>query len=157
MRRFHMRTVEEIISVHGPLTKDSLIPVLQEVQEETGYLSNDSMEEISAFIEVPVSRVYGVATFYKQFRFAPLGEHVIQVCRGTACHVKGSLSIANHLKRRLKLRSDGNSSDGRFSLIIVACLGACSIAPVIKVDGEFYGHLTLQKLDRLIDQIGGTT
>jgi NADH-quinone oxidoreductase subunit E len=150
-----MRTVEEIITGHDPLTTDSLIPVLQDVQEAHGYLSHDAMEEISAIIDVPVSKVYGVATFYKQFRFAPLGEHVIQVCRGTACHVRGSLAIADHLKRRLKLTSAGNSPDGKFSVITVACLGACSIAPVIKVDGEFYGHLTPQKLDKLIDQIGG--
>jgi len=150
-----MRTVEEVVAGHGPLTTDSLIPVLQEAQTESGYLSDGSMEEISAMIGVPVSRVYGVATFYRQFRFAPLGEHVIQVCRGTACHVKGSLSIADHLKRRLKLKSDGNSPDGRFSVVTVACLGACSIAPVIKMDGEFHGHLTLQKLDALIDEIGG--
>ncbi len=150
-----MRTVEEIITDYNPLTLDSLIPVLQDVQKESGYLSANSMEEISAHIGVPVSRVYGVATFYKQFRFAPLSEHVIQVCRGTACHVKGSLAIAEHLQRRLKLNGDGNSPDGRFSVITVACLGACSIAPVIKLDGEFYGHLTPQKLDELIDQIGG--
>jgi len=142
-----MRTVEEIITDYNPLTLDSLIPVLQDVQKESGYLSANSMEEISAHIGVPVSRVYGVATFYKQFRF--------QVCRGTACHVKGSLAIAEHLQRRLKLNGDGNSPDGRFSVITVACLGACSIAPVIKLDGEFYGHLTPQKLDELIDQIGG--
>ncbi len=150
-----MRTAEQCVAGHGPLTMDSLIPVLQEVQTESGYLSEMAMEEISTLVGVPVSRVYGVATFYRQFRFAPLGEHVIQVCRGTACHVKGSLAIADHLKRRLKLRSDGNSPDGRFSVITVACLGACSIAPVIKMDGEFHGHLTLQKLDALLDEIGG--
>jgi NADH-quinone oxidoreductase subunit E len=150
-----MRTVEEIIMGHSPLTLDSLIPVLQDVQKESGYLSNDSMEEISTRLGVPVSRVYGVATFYRQFRFAPLQEHVIHVCRGTACHVKGSLAIADHLQRRLKLTKEGNSRDGKFSVITVACLGACSIAPVIKLDGEFYGHLTPQKLDELIDQIGG--
>ena len=94
-----------------------------------------------------MARVYGVATFYNQFRFAPLGEHVIEICRGTACHVKQSLTLAQHLKRRLKLRDDGNSADGRFSVISVACLGACSIAPVIKLDGEFHGHLTVEKLD----------
>lgn len=150
-----MRSVEEVVTGHGPLAMDSLIPVLQEVQAESGYLSDGSMEEISAAIGVPVSRVYGVATFYRQFRFAPLGEHVIQVCRGTACHVKGSLSIADHLKRRLKLTSDGNSPDGKFTVVTVACLGACSIAPVVKLDGEFHGHLTIQKLDALIDEIGG--
>ena len=150
-----MRTVEEVIAGHRPLTMDSLIPVLQDVQTETGFLSHESMEEISTLVGVPVSRVYGVATFYKQFRFAPLGEHVIQVCRGTACHVKGSLAIADHLKRRLKLNGDGNSPDRKFSVITVACLGACSIAPVIKMDGEFHGHLTLEKLDKLLDQVGG--
>ena len=150
-----MRTVQEVITGHGPLTLDSLIPVLQDVQTESGYLSHESMEEISALIGVPVSRVYGVATFYKQFRFAPLGEHIIQVCRGTACHVKGSRALADHLKRRLKLNREGNSPDNKFSVITVACLGACSIAPVIKMDGEFHGHLTLEKLDELIDQAGG--
>jgi NADH-quinone oxidoreductase subunit E len=150
-----MRTVQEVITGHGPLTLDSLIPVLQDVQTESGYLSHESMEEVSALIGVPVSRVYGVATFYKQFRFAPLGEHIVQVCRGTACHVKGSLAIADHLKRRLKLNREGNSPDNKFSMITVACLGACSIAPVIKMDGEFHGHLTLEKLDELIDQAGG--
>jgi NADH-quinone oxidoreductase subunit E len=150
-----MRTVEEVVTGHGPITMDSLIPVLQDVQTESGYLSDQSMEEISALIGLPVSRVYGVATFYKQFRFAPLGEHVIQLCRGTACHVKGSLSIADHLRRRLRLKGDGNSPDGKFSVITVACLGACSIAPVVKMDGEFHGHLTVQKLDALIDEIGG--
>jgi NADH-quinone oxidoreductase subunit E len=150
-----MRTVEEVITGHSPLTLDSLIPVLQDVQTETGFLSHESMEEISTLVGVPVSRVYGVATFYKQFRFAPLGEHVIQVCRGTACHVRGSLAIADHLKRRLRLNGEGNSPDNKFSVITVACLGACSIAPVIKVDGEFHGHLTLEKLDKLLDQVGG--
>lgn len=150
-----MRTVEEVITGHSPITMDSLIPVLQDVQTETGFLSHESMEEISTLVGVPVSRVYGVATFYKQFRFAPLGEHVIQVCRGTACHVRGSLAIADHLKRRLKLNGEGNSPDHKFSVITVACLGACSIAPVIKVDGEFHGHLTLEKLDKLLDQVGG--
>jgi NADH-quinone oxidoreductase subunit E len=150
-----MRTVEEVIAGHSPLTLDSLIPVLQDVQTETGFLSHESMEEISTLVGVPVSRVFGVATFYKQFRFAPLGEHVIQVCRGTACHVKGSLAIADHLKRRLKLNAAGNSPDMKFSVITVACLGACSIAPVIKVDGDFHGHLTLEKLDKLLDQVGG--
>ena len=150
-----MSTVQEIVAGHDPLTMDSLIPVLQEVQANDGYLSGTTLEEISALIGIPVSRVYGVATFYRQFRFAPLEEHVIEVCRGTACHVKGSLAIADHLQRRLKLDCYGNSQDGKFSVITVACLGACSIAPVIKLDGEFYGHLTPQKLDELIDRIGG--
>jgi NADH-quinone oxidoreductase subunit E len=147
-----MRTMREIISNHGDLNGDSLIPLLQEVQGELGYLSSLSMEEIAAAVRVPVSRVYGVATFYRQFRFARLGEHVIEICRGTACHVKQSAMLKDHLKRRLKLGKDGNSRDGRFSLITVACLGACSIAPVMRLDGEFFGHLTPEKVDKLLDR-----
>ncbi len=148
-----MRTTKEIIFNHGALTGDSLIPLLQEVQGEVGYLSSHSLEEIAEAVRVPVSKVYGVATFYRQFRFARLGEHVIEICRGTACHVKQSAQLKDHLKRRLKLGSDGNSKDGRFSLVTVACLGACSIAPVIRLDGEFFGHLTSEKIDRLLDRI----
>ena len=147
-----MRTTKEIISNHGVLTGDSLIPLLQEVQGELGHLSSHSMEEIAAAVQVPVSKVYGVATFYRQFRFASLGEHVIEICRGTACHVKQSAHLKEHLKRRLKLGADGNSKDGRFSMVTVACLGACSIAPVIRLDGEFFGHLTPEKIDRLLDR-----
>ncbi len=135
------------------LDHDLLIPLLQEVQEAEGFLSAEAMTLVAEALGTPVSRVYGVATFYNQFRFTPLGEHVIEVCRGTACHVKQSLELARHLKRRLKLRPDGNSADGRFTVVSVACLGACSIAPVVKLDGEFYGHLTREKLDALLDGI----
>ncbi len=150
-----MRTMQEIIASQRELTGDSLIPLLQDAQGEWGYLSPGSMEEIAAAVKVSVSRVYGVATFYRQFRFAPLGEHVIEVCRGTACHVKQSALLKEHLERRLKIGKDGNSRDGRFSLVKVACLGACSIAPVIRLDGEFYGHLSTEKVDKLLDRLEG--
>jgi NADH-quinone oxidoreductase subunit E len=135
------------------LTREQMIPLLQEIQAAEGFISTDAMVLVAEALETPVSRIYGVATFYNQFRFAPLGEHVIELCRGTACHVKQSLTLAQHLKRRLKLRDDGNSADGRFSVISVACLGACSIAPVIRLDGEFYGHLTVDRLDALLDEV----
>jgi len=133
--------------------REQLIPLLQEVQEADGYVSHEAMTGLAAALGMPVSRIYGVATFYNQFRFAPLGEHVIEVCRGTACHVKQSLALAQHLKRRLTLDADGNSADGRYTVVTVACLGACSIAPVIKLDGEFYGHLTWERLDALLDAV----
>ena len=131
----------EVIAASAGLGREQLIPLLQEIQEAEGYVSAEAMV-VAAALAMPVSRVYGVATFYNQFRFAPLGEHVIEVCRGTACHVKQSLALAQHLKRRLKLREDGNSADGRYTVLRVACLGACSLAPVIRLDGEFHGHLT---------------
>ena len=149
-----MGAVDTIITQRGDdLDRELLIPLLQEIQEAEGFVSVEAMELVAEALETPVSRVYGVATFYNQFRFAPLGEHVIEVCRGTACHVKQSLALAQHLTRRLKLRDDGSSADGRFTVVTVACLGACSIAPVIKLDGEFHGHLTTEKLDALLDEL----
>jgi NADH-quinone oxidoreductase subunit E len=132
---------------------EQLIPLLQRIQGEHGYLPADQLRQVAATLRIPLSRVYGVATFYNQFRFAPLGRHVLEVCRGTACHVKQSLALQQHLTRRLKLREDGNSPDHRFSVLTVACLGACSLAPVIKLDGEFHGHLTTEKLDSLLDRV----
>jgi len=134
-------------------SREQLIPLLQEIQARDGYLSEQAMLELAAMLDMPVASVYGVASFYNQFRFAPLGKHVIELCRGTACHVKQSFGLLQHLQRRLKLRPDGNSPDGRFTVLRVACLGACSIAPVMKLDGEFYGHLTPEKLDALLDSL----
>ncbi len=146
-----MSCVQSLVADRTDLSRDQLIPLLQEIQGREGYLSQAAMNELATVLDTPVASVYGVATFYNQFRFAPLGEHVIEVCRGTACHVKQSLALAQHLQRRLKLRTDGNSADGRFSVLTVACLGACSIAPVIRLNGEFHGHLTTEKLDALLD------
>lgn len=145
-----LRSIDEIIGGHQELSRESLIPLLQEIQSEEGYLSRAAMRKVAAAVQMPPARVFGVATFYNQFRFVPLGTHVIHVCRGTACHVKQSLTIAQHLQKKLKLDKFGNSGDGRFSVITVACLGACSIAPVMKLDGEFYGHLDVEKADKLL-------
>ena len=147
-----MCQVDRIIAGHEELGKEHLIPLLQEIQAKEGYLSRAAMNKVAHAVGVPQSRVYGVATFYNQFRFAPKGTHVIEICRGTACHVKQSLKLAQHLTRKLNLKPNGNSPDNKFTVITVACLGACSIAPVIKMDGEFYGHLDVEKLDRLLDE-----
>ena len=149
-----MTSDEAIVVGRGEeLVREQMIPLLQEIQAAEGFISPEAMVLVAEALETPVSRIYGVATFYNQFRFVPLGEHVIELCRGTACHVKQSLALAQHLKRRLKLRDDGNSADGRYTVVSVACLGACSIAPVIRLDGEFYGHLTKEKLDGLLDEV----
>ena len=142
-----------LLAERSERSRDQLIPLLQEIQAREGFLSQTAMTELAAALATPVASVYGVATFYNQFRFAPLGTHVIELCRGTACHVKQSLALQQHLQRRLRLRPDGNSADRRFTVLKVACLGACSIAPVMKLDGEFYGHLTLEKLDVLLDSL----
>jgi NADH-quinone oxidoreductase subunit E len=151
-----MCQVDQIIAGHEELSKEHLIPLLQEIQAAEGYVSQSAMAKVAAAVGVPESRVYGVATFYNQFRFAPKGAHVIEICRGTACHVKQSLKLAQHLQRKLNLKPNGNSPDNKFTVITVACLGACSIAPVMKMDGEFYGHLDAEKLDRLLEEAAAT-
>ncbi len=146
-------SIETLLAERSDHSRGQLIPLLQQIQAREGYLSQRAMADLAAALDTPVASVYGVATFYNQFRFAPLGIHVIELCRGTACHVKQSLALQQHLQRRLKIRPDGNSPDRRFTVLKVACLGACSIAPVIKLDGEFYGHLTVEKLDALLDDL----
>jgi NADH:ubiquinone oxidoreductase subunit E len=148
-----MRTIAELIDAQGELSPASLIPLLQATQKEYGYVTDQAIAGISRALKVSRSTVYGVATFYNQFRLIPLGEHVIEVCRGTACHVRGSGLLSEHLRRKLKLQKDGNSRDGRFTLLTPACLGACSIATVVRIDGEFHGNMDEPGIDVIIEEI----
>lgn len=127
-----------------------LIDLLQDVQEEHGYLPDEAMRRVALHVDIPVSRVYGVATFYNQFRFQPLGRFVIKVCRGTACHVKGSLDILQTLENELGIKAGQTTKDLAFTIETVACIGACSIAPVIAVNEEFHGGLTNKSLVKLL-------
>ena len=115
-----------------------------------GYLSEDDLEQVAQHTRLPVSRVFGVATFYNQFRLRPLGKHVIRVCRGTACHVKGSFDILTTLENELGIKAGQTTKDLQFSIETVACIGACSIAPVITIDDEFHGGLTVKAVQKLI-------
>lgn len=134
-----VRTVAEILAAHPDRGREQLIPLLQEVQEAQGYVSREAVAELGAHLGLPASRIYGVATFYNQFRFQPLGRYHVQVCRGTACHVKGSQGVFQAIKRTLQIEAGQTSRDGLFSLEVVACLGACGLAPLICVNGEFHG------------------
>ena len=146
-----MTAADDIIAAHGDLGHEQLIPLLQAIQHVDGFISEAAMERLAVALETPVSQVYGVATFYDQFRFAALGEHVIEVCRGTACHLEESRALLRHLERRIKPRDDGTSVDGRYTVLRVTCLGACAVAPAIRLDGEFYGHVSAPALDDLLD------
>ncbi len=127
-----------------------LIPLLQDIQEIYGYLPEEELVRVAKHTHLPLSRVYGVATFYNQFRLKPLGRHVIRVCRGTACHVKGSFDLLTTLENELGIKAGDTTRDRKFTLETVACIGACSIAPVITIDGEFYGGLTVKSLQKLL-------
>ena len=143
---------EEIYKKYPKNEASNMIAMLQDIQGIHGYLPEDDIIRVAKHLGVPTSRVYGVATFYNQFRLTPLGKHVIRVCRGTACHVKGSLDILNILESELGIQAGGTTKDLQFTIETVACIGACSIAPVIVIDDKYYGGLTSKSVYKLINE-----
>ncbi len=144
--------ISNIVAKYSGAGRDALIPMLQDVQQQDGYLSRDSIIAISKHLNIPPSKVYGVATFYNQFRFNAPGKVHIQVCRGTACHVKGSSAVLDVIQRMLDIEAGETTKDGVFSLEVVACIGACGLAPLICCDGEFHAGVTTAKAERIIKQ-----
>jgi len=144
------RPVQELIAKY-PKSREHLISILQEVQEEYGYLSRDSINRISEYLRLPSSKIFGVATFYNQFKLNPPGRIQVAMCRGTACHVKGSLNLLDTCRQLLGIEVGQTTKDGVFSLETVACLGCCSIAPAMMVNGKFFGRLDKQKVEYLVD------
>lgn len=136
-----LRIVEEM----SPVTPSSIIPLLQRVQEAYGYLPRDVVLEVAERTGLPASRIFGVATFYAQFHLAPRGRHTVKCCRGTACHVRGGKAVVDAIKDELQIDEGETTSDLRFTLETVACLGTCFLAPVIMVDDDYYGRLTPQR------------
>jgi len=133
--------------------QSTLIPLLQEVQSKIGYLPEQALERVSQLLNLSTSHIYGVATFYHQFRLRPKGRHMITVCRGTACHVKGSLEVNELIMSELGIAPPTDTSkNGLFTLQQVRCVGACSLAPVMKIDEEFYGNLDPAKVRRILSR-----
>ncbi len=130
-----------------------LIPALQTVQEKFGYLPEVAIEEIGQLANVSSNVVYGVASFYSQFRFVQPGQHIIKVCLGTACHVRGASSLVESLERELSVETGKTTSDGKFSLETARCFGSCALAPVIVFDEDVYGNLTTAKAKELLDKL----
>ena len=130
--------------------KEELIPILQQVQSEFGYLPEKAMLEIAKFTRVPESKVYAVATFYAQFRFTPIGKKHIMVCRGTSCHVRGAPRILEEIEKRLGIKEGGTTPDMEYSLETVACIGACGLSPCIMVNKEVQAKMTPKKIAKLI-------
>jgi NADH:ubiquinone oxidoreductase subunit E len=142
----------EICRSMGQITSDSLIPILQQIQDAYGYLPADILLEVSKQTGLAASQIYGVATFYKQFHLVPHGRHTIKCCRGTACHVKGGREILNTIKRELKIEEGQTTEDFRFTFETVACLGTCFLAPVVMVNKDYYGHMTRDKVRSVINK-----
>jgi NADH-quinone oxidoreductase subunit E len=147
-----MSKIEQIMNKYAGATRDSLIPLLQEVQDTEGYLSCEMVEKIGRLLNLPTGKIYGVATFYNQFRFQAKGRYHIQVCRGTACHVKGSAAVLESLEQELKIKAGETDRKGDFSLEVVACIGACGLAPVISINGEFHAGVNPKDVPAILDE-----
>ena len=131
--------------------RDNLIPILQGIQDRLSYLSEEAITKTAAHLGLSDNEVYGVATFYTQFRFHPPGRHHLKVCQGTACHVRGSGQILEALVRKLGISPGETTPDGQYSLERVACFGSCALAPVVVSDEKVYGRMTTRKTEKLIE------
>ena len=123
-----------------------LVPILQDVQTSFGYLPVEVMQAIARFLRLPESTVYGVATFYAQFKFAPTGKRIVKVCQGTACHVRGGVRILSEAERKLGIKPGETTDDLEYSLEVVACIGACALAPTMVIDNEVQRKMTPKKV-----------
>ena len=132
--------------------KGALIPVLQEAQHAYGFLPKDVIGRIAESLKIPVSQVYGVVTFYSQFHLNPRGRNIIRVCQGTACHVRGAKAILKALEDELNIGAGHTTSDERFTIETVACLGACGLAPCLMINDDTHGRLTPETVCKLLDR-----
>lgn len=148
-----LEPVAELCRQHGAPGGAGLIMLLQEVQEHYGYLPREALMELGRRLDVPLPRLYGLATFYRSFSLTPRGEHEILVCTGTACHVRGAAGILKHLERKLNITNGDTTEDGMFTLLGVNCLGACALGPVMVVDGKYHGKVTIGDVDEIVDGV----
>lgn len=141
--------VKSFITKHNN-EKKALISILQDIQAEYNYLPQEALRIVSKRLDVPLIDIIGVATFYRAFSLEPRGEHLVTVCLGTACHVRGGPKILEGFERKLNIKSGETTEDGQFSLETVACLGCCAIGPVVVVDGNYYAQTTIRKVDSIL-------
>lgn len=132
--------------------KGALIPLLQAAQDTYGYIPTSAIDQISEIVAIPAAEIYGVITFYSQFRLKPLGKFLIKVCDGTACHVNGSERIAGIIEDELQISGNDTTEDGLFTVQKVACLGCCSLSPVMMINDETFGRLTPKKVQQLLKE-----
>ena len=146
-----LEPLDEILGSMGDVGGDGLVPILQRVQDAYGYLPKPVLAAVSERTGIAASRIYGVATFYEQFHLEPHGRHTVRCCRGTACHVKGGPNIIKTLKRTLGIEPGETTEDMEFTFETVACLGACALAPVMVIDGTYYGKMSYRKVGLVLD------
>lgn len=131
--------------------RDDLIPLLHKIQDQFGFLSEELIIEVGNFLDISVNKIYGVATFYDNFRFGPKGKFHIRLCHGTACHVAGSFHILSELEKQLRISNGETDKNGLFSLEVVSCIGACGLAPLIEINDEYFTQLTADSLKEILN------
>ena len=141
--------LDEILSHHTG-KKEELIPILQEAQEQFGYLPSEVMLKVAKFLQLPESAIFGVSTFYAQFKFLPTGRKKVRLCRGTACHVRGAPRILDEVEKQLGIKPGETTDDLEYSLETIACFGSCALAPVMVVDDDVYGRMTPKKVAQIL-------
>lgn len=143
---------KDIVKKHGK-DKSSLIAVLQDIQEVFNYLPKEALDAAGRALGIPASRVYEVATFYNAFSLKPRGEHIVKICTGTACHVRGASAIQDKMERTIGIKPGETSADNKFTLETVNCVGACALGPVVVIDTEYHGQVTMAKVDKIIGKL----
>ncbi|MBC34450.1 MAG: NADH-quinone oxidoreductase subunit NuoE [Bacteroidetes bacterium] len=144
--------IDEYLAEFPKNKQESLIPILQGIQEQEGYLPEEAFVKVGQHLSIPTSKIFGVATFYNQFRLEPNGKYHVQVCRGTACHVLGSATVLEEMEKQLKIKAGSTTKDGLFSIEVVACIGACGLAPVICINGDFHAKVTPESIEEIFNQ-----
>jgi len=150
--RYDYPELDKVLEEYGEV-EGSLITILQKAQDIYGYLPREVIERISRALNLKIAKVFGVATFYTQFRFEPIGKYLILLCKGTACHVNGASSIEEAIREELGILDGETTEDGLFTLNNVACVGCCSLSPVMMINNETYGSLTSDKVKAILDEL----
>jgi len=153
-KNLDLSKVDEILNRH-PKELRYTLAVLQDIQKQYKYIPREALDKVSKYLNIPLSKLYGMATFYKALSLVPKGENIITVCDGTACHVRASSAVLEQIERYLKIMPGETTKNGKFSLQTVNCLGSCAIAPVMVVNDKYYGKVTPNLIIDIVNQYGG--
>jgi len=146
-------SIEEILKKYPNRQREDLIPLLQAIQDREGYLSEQALTMVSKYLSMSMTKIYGVATFYENFRFSSKGRYHIRLCHGTACHVAGASTLLAELEKKLRIREGQTDKEGLFSLEVVHCLGACGLAPIIAINDNYHTGISLEQMNQIIDTL----